>query len=65
MISIYDIKKAMRMLTNPIEYLNCDAVHKQVANSLEVYKGRGEYTGCLKSAVFCLSLANYEIRGDR
>jgi len=62
-IRIEDVQKAMRMLDNPREYLFCEALHKQLAGSLEVYEGRGEYDGTLASALECLRLAEYEV-GD-
>lgn len=53
------IRKAMRMIEDPSEYLNCLAVHKQIVLSLEVYERRGEYDGTLGTAIECLKLAGY------
>jgi hypothetical protein len=64
MISRLEVLKAMQMLENPVGYLNCSAVHKQLAGSLEVYQRRGEYDGTIKSAIECLELAGYEIEGE-
>lgn len=61
MISIEQVQKAIKMLDNPKEYLNCDAIHKQLASSLELYQDRKEFGGSLESAIECLELAGYEI----
>ncbi len=53
----------MRMVENPREWLNCEAVEKQLATSLELYKDRKEFDGTLESAVECLERACYEIQG--
>lgn len=45
MITVEQIKYAMQMLDNPRLWLNCDAIHKQIARSLEVYQDRAEYDG--------------------
>jgi hypothetical protein len=63
MITIKNIEKAMRMITNLSEYLNCEAVEKRLAWALEIYEARGEYLGDLDSAIECLQLAEYEIEG--
>lgn len=59
MITEHDIKKAMRMLENPREYLNCESVHKQLAMALELYQDRGEYNGTYESAYECLTSAAF------
>lgn len=64
MIRIEDVQKAMRMLDNPMEYLSCEALHKQLAMSLEVYQDRGEFDGTVESAVECLEMAQYEIDSE-
>lgn len=61
MLTVQDVKKAMRMLEDPSEYLFCEAVHKQLARALELYEERGEYTGTLEEALECLERAAYEI----
>lgn len=62
MIKINEIEKAMAMIEDPILYLNCTAIEKQLVASLEVYLDRGEYIkGNLDSAIKCLTLAGYEI----
>lgn len=59
MIKQDDITKAMRMVENPREYLNCESVHKQLAMALELYQDRGEYDGTYESAYECLVSAAY------
>lgn len=61
MITRLEVLKAMQLLTNPAGYLNCSALHKQLAQSLELYEERGEYDGTIESAIECLTLAAYEI----
>lgn len=53
------INKAIRMVENPSEWLNCTSAEKQVALALERYEERGEFDGTFKSAVECLTLAGY------
>lgn len=53
------INKSMRMVENPIEWLNCTAAEKQVAMALELYQDRNEYDGTFESAVECLTLSGY------
>lgn len=53
------INKAMRMVENPREWLNCTAGEKQVAHALELYIDREEFDGTFDSAVECLTLAGY------
>lgn len=64
MIRIEDVQKAMRMVDNPLEYLSCEAVHKQLAMALELYQDRCEFDGSIESAVECLERAQYEIDSE-
>lgn len=64
MIRIEDVQKAIRMVENPMEYLSCEALHKQLAMALELYQDRGEFDGTVSSAVECLELACFEIQSD-
>jgi len=61
MIRLENVKKAIAMINSPSEWLNCDAVEKQLAMALELYQDRGEFDGTLISAIDCLELACYEI----
>ncbi len=65
MITIIDIQKAVSMMIHPIEYLNCEALHKQLVLSLEVYEYRGEFNpesdAAIEDAKNCLEMACYEI----
>jgi hypothetical protein len=65
MIKLDDIKKAIRMVENPVEYLNCDSLHKQLAQSLEIYLSRDEFNGDLSSAIECLARAAYDVEEAR
>jgi len=59
-LHIDHIKKAMKMVENPREWLSAMAVDKQLAKALELYQERGEYDGTLQSARECLELAAFE-----
>lgn len=62
MITLDEVRKAIKMVENPIEWLNCTAVEKQLSKSLEIYQDRNEFDGSLESAIECLKLAEYEIQ---
>lgn len=55
------IEKAIRMTQNYTEWLNCEAIEKEIANQLEHKADLGEFDGSLKSAAKCLVLAGYEL----
>lgn len=64
MITKANIKKAMIMTFDPYAWLNCEAVEKQVAHTLEIYEDRDEFDGSFTSALECLNLAGYEVNLD-
>lgn len=71
MITLDEIRQAMRLLneaTNTMIYRRGNITltkNDQLALSLQVYLGRGEYEhGNLDQAVSCLKQAGYEIRKD-
>lgn len=55
------VDKAIRMVDNPLEWLNCYAIEKQLARALELYKDRGQFNGTFKSAIKCLKRSKFDI----
>jgi len=63
MIRVCEVQKAMKMLENPVEYLSCSAVHKELAKALETSEDKGLYDNTLSSAIKCLILSGYVVEG--
>lgn len=61
LVSEQDVLKAMRMVENPREWLNCEADHKTMANLLEDYAHRGLYAGDVETAMALLKLEGFEV----
>ncbi len=59
------IKSAIKLATGKSNWYRCSPYVQQIARSLAVYINRGEFNGSVESAIECLGLAGYEIKGAR
>jgi hypothetical protein len=64
MITKKQIKSAIDLLNDKKNWYKCRPLTQSLCRSLVIYKNRNEFDGTISSAVECLSLAGYEIRGE-
>lgn len=61
MISYLDVLNAVNRVNGWRDGFIMTNLERQLSQSLEVYKRRGEFNGTMDSAKECLELAGYEI----
>ena len=64
MITKKQIQSAIDLLNDKKSWYRCRPLTQSICRSLVTYKNRKEFDGTINSAVDCLSLAGYEIRGE-
>lgn len=63
MISFKDLKKAIKYYNSKWDLESESEIVRQLVSSLDVYRERQEFDGTLETAIECLTLAGYEIKG--